>query len=276
MLRFPFSLAAVDIDDTLLGPDRAISAGNAAAIETLRRRGVRVVLASGRSHANMLPYHRALGLEGPVISCQGAMVRVAETGEIWHERDLPPALAVELVEEGRRQGVTVQYYRRDGVHVEARTPLNDYDQGRNVDPQILVGDLLALGGAEVQKTIWLAAPERIAALAREAVERYRGRLYVTPTDPEYLEFLAPDVDKGVGLAAAAAGCGVDRSRVLAFGDGHNDVPMLAWAGLGVAMDHARPEAKAAADLVAPEGDPEMSLARAIALVLARWPGDEAA
>jgi hydroxymethylpyrimidine pyrophosphatase-like HAD family hydrolase len=56
---------------------------------------------------------------------------------------------------------------------------------------------------------------------------------------------------------------------VAFGDGNNDAAMLAWAGLGVAMPHAAPSALAAADLIAPEGDPETALARAVELVLGR-------
>jgi hydroxymethylpyrimidine pyrophosphatase-like HAD family hydrolase len=60
---------------------------------------------------------------------------------------------------------------------------------------------------------------------------------------------------------------VPASRVLAFGDGNNDAPMLAWAGLGVAMPHGRPAAHKAARRIAPGGDPETALARAIAHVL---------
>jgi hydroxymethylpyrimidine pyrophosphatase-like HAD family hydrolase len=61
--------------------------------------------------------------------------------------------------------------------------------------------------------------------------------------------------------------GVPRARVLAFGDGNNDAPMLAWAGLGVAMFHARPAAREAATFVAPAGDPETALARAVRAVI---------
>src|SRR6187200_580820 len=75
-----FVVAAVDIDDTLVGPDGVISADNVAALARLVAEGTRVVLASGRSHANMLPFHRELGLPpGPVISSQGAVVQESDT-----------------------------------------------------------------------------------------------------------------------------------------------------------------------------------------------------
>lgn len=75
------------------------------------------------------------------------------------------------------------------------------------------------------------------------------------------------MDKGTGVAAAAAALKVPREQVLAFGDGNNDVTTLRWAGLGVAMADAQPAAKAAADLIGPASEPETALARAIHCVL---------
>ena len=72
---------------------------------------------------------------------------------------------------------------------------------------------------------------------------------------------------GRGAPAEKVAWGADPD-VIAFGDGNNDVPLLRWAGLGVAMRHGRPAARAAADFVAPEGDPEAGLARAVSAALA--------
>jgi hypothetical protein len=122
---------------------------------------------------------------------------------------------------------------------------------------------------DVAKIIWLGDPDSITATVADAHARYDARLTVTRTDPPYLEFFAPNVDKASALAAVAAILGAARARIVAFGDGNNDAPMLAWAGRGVAMDHARPAALAAASLVAPAGDPETALARAVAAALDR-------
>ncbi len=69
-----------------------------------------------------------------------------------------------------------------------------------------------------------------------------------------LEFMRNDADKGTGLAALAARLGIAREEVIAIGDGENDIPMLRWAGLGVAMANAPDDVKAAADLIAPHCD----------------------
>ena len=268
-----FALAAIDIDDTLVGPDGVISDANAAAVARLLAQGTRVVLASGRSHANMLPFHRALGLPpGPIISAQGAVVQDSETGAVRFEYAIRPTDVLDVTQEGRASGFAVQHYRPTGVYVERRTEWTDYDQSRNSEPHRLVPDLLAAGerGAvpdDVAKIIWLGGPDPINAMLASVHARYDARLTVTRTDPPYLEFSAQNVNKATALAAVAAELGVAQAQVLAFGDGNNDAAMLAWAGLGVAMPHARDSARTAANQIGPDGDPETALARALATVL---------
>jgi len=270
-----FRLAAIDIDDTLVGHDARIGAENRHAVRALVGSGVRVVLASGRSHANMLRFHHELALgDGPVISAQGAMVRDVESGQFWH-RDTAPEAAVERATvEGFQRGLTVQHYRGDGIYIQARTEWNDYDQSRNATPHVLVPSLEETGWDGVFKVIWLGDPDEIAARAPEVRARYAGELAVVETDPGYLELTPPHANKAVALQVVADRLGIGREQVLAFGDGNNDVGMLSWAGLGIAMSHGRASAREAADLVSPGGDAESALARAIALVLAAAGGAE--
>jgi Cof subfamily protein (haloacid dehalogenase superfamily) len=268
-----FAVAAVDIDDTLVGPDGVISAANAAALARLVAEGTRVVLASGRSHANMLPFHRALGLpHGPIISSQGAVVQDSDTGAVQFARAISPDDVADVTREGRERGFAVQHYRPSGIHVETRTRWTEYDQSRNAEPHRQVDDLLATGANgtvpdDVMKIIWLGDHDAIDQATPDAHARHDARLTVTRTDPPYLEFSAANVSKATALAAVAESLGATQAEVVAFGDGNNDAAMLAWAGVGVAMPHASPSALAAADHVAPDGDPETALARAVNLVL---------
>lgn len=267
---FPYRLAAVDLDDTLLGADKLISQANAEAVRALRERGVRVVLASGRRHENMLRFHQQLDLEGPMVSSNGAFVMDAETNAVLHEHLVPADVAAEIIAEGNRLNISQSYYHMDGgVYVRERTPWTDLYQKRTGSDLVVYGDLAELAGASPQKIIWIDDGDRIAALLPAMEARWADRLYITTTDPEYLEFMALGVSKAEGMAAIAKHYGVDPSEVLAFGDGNNDVPLLEWAGLSVAMSEGRESAKAAADLVAPPGNPETSFARAVALVLER-------
>src|SRR4029079_1237380 len=106
-----------------------------------------------------------------------------------------------------------------------------------------------------------------AAINRQLNPRLRERFEVTVTDDFFIELTSRNATKAMGGAAVGRQYEVHPSQVLAFGDGNNDVSMLKWAGMGVAMSHARAAAKAAAKMIAPPGDPESSLARAITAVL---------
>ena len=95
-------------------------------------------------------------------------------------------------------------------------------------------------------------------------DRFGSGLQTVSTSPESVEILPPGVHKARGMAMLAARRGLARERVMAFGDGDNDVELLQWAGLGVAMSECTPAAGAAATMRAPDGDAATSLARAVA------------
>jgi Cof subfamily protein (haloacid dehalogenase superfamily) len=262
MAVFPFRLAAVDLDDTLLGPDKRVGRPNREALERLQSLGCEVILASGRRHDNMLPYCRDLGLGGFVVSCQGAATRHARTGQFLHHAPLDPLPAAEVTRAGLERRVTVMHWSSQGVCASERSPWVHRYEADCGDP-VPVEDVTAVLHRPAEKIIWAAEPPLIASLAPHLRRRYEGRLNVIVTDDWFLEFSAPGATKAAGVAAVARSMDVAAGQVLAFGDGNNDVAMLEWAGLGVAMSHARPAARAAAKMVAPDGDPETSFARAV-------------
>lgn len=268
---FPFQLAAIDLDGTLLGPDHQVSPENAAALAELQARGVIVAIASGRRYQNSRRLHRSLGLKGPIISCQGGLVIDPDTEEVFAEHFLPAPLASELIADGEARGYSVIYYHRHRLCVARRDHWVELYESRIGEPVEIVGDLRCLEGAEALKIVWYGEPAEVLA-ARPGIEtRYRDRADVIATDPENLEFMLAGIDKGVGLRAVLQHHGIALERTVAFGDSENDVPMLRLAGLGVAMDGGTDLARQAAKLIAPPGPPETSFARAVAAVLARFP-----
>jgi Cof subfamily protein (haloacid dehalogenase superfamily) len=265
---FPFRLAAVDLDNTLLGADKKISAANARAIQQLRSRNIQVVLASGRRHENMLQFHRQLGLSGAIVSSGGALVKQAETDEILLSQSISTELALDLAITGTEQKVSLIYYHLDGVYVRDESEWTALYQQQTKENLIVQNNLHDLASQPPFKVLWSDTPERIADLLPQMRERYGDRLEVIITDPQNLEFTAIGVDKAVGVASVAQHYNLAPSQVLSFGDGNNDAPMLKWSGFGVAVGHASPSAKAAADFIVPDGDPETSFARAVDAVLA--------
>jgi len=266
--RFPYKLAAIDIDQTLVGRDKRIGVHNREAVERLRELGCRVILASGRRHDNMLPYVRELGLDGYVVSTQGAVVRHSNASHVLHEALLLAPEAAGLVTEGLRRDVTVMHWSRRGVVANENSRWVERYIEDCRDPVTIAN----LGGqaswsGPAEKIVWGADPRLIVPLAAMARERYCGRFEVTVTDEFFLEFTALEATKAAGVAAVARYHNVAPSEVLAFGDGNNDASMLAWAGMGIAMPHGKPAAKAAAKMTAPAGDVETSLARAVDALL---------
>ncbi|QEH32529.1 Sugar phosphatase YidA [Aquisphaera giovannonii] len=268
---FPYALAAIDIDDTLVGPDKRIGRANRRAVGRLRDLGCRVILASGRRHANMLAYCEELGLDDYVVSSHGARVEHPRTGEILHRAWLDSDLAASLVAEGLDRGHTVMLWLAEGIYAQAETRWVDaYRRATGNDP-VTVADLRALSGRPAEKVTWSAEPERIAAHLAELSARRDPRVCALTTDDWCIELTAREAHKADGVAAVASSAGIPREAVLAFGDGNNDVSMLSWAGLGVAMPHGRPSARAAARAVAADGDPESALARAVDHIAAGFP-----
>ena len=267
--EFLYHLAAIDIDDTLVGSDKQVSRENREAIDRLRDAGCRVVLASGREHHSMAIYQQRLGLDDFVVSSQGALVVHPATGRQLWRRPVDPNLATLLLTRGRAEGFDVLLATDDGFVADPSSPWIVHDYGeRDGTLRVHAGDLEALVREAPLKVLWYGNTPAVHDFCAVMSEELGARAEVVITTAHLLEFNAPEATKATGLAAVARHYGIDRRSVIAFGDSHNDVPMLAWAGLGVAMPHALPEAQAAADVVAPEADPDCALAVAIDLLLA--------
>ncbi|WP_437591536.1 HAD family hydrolase [Sorangium sp. So ce1000] len=261
-------LAIIDLDDTLLGPDKQISPENKEALERLRASGLEIVIASGRHHENILRFKDHVGAMNWTISSHGAIVRHAGTNELLQELTVPEEEALALYEFGRRAGLTLIVYHRDGVFTEAESEWTRlYASRAGWSPRR--ADLSGLAASGVQKVIFCESSGRIAKLFPEMKGAYSGRLYVVVTDPEYLEFTSPNANKALAAQNLASKLHVERRDTLAFGDGNNDAELLAWAGFSVAMAHGRETALKAASKVSPPGPPETAFARAVDLALAQ-------
>ena len=152
-----------------------------------------------------------------------------------------------------------------GVFAQAETAWVDAYRGESGNDPVSIADLRAMADQRAEKMVWAADPAQIARAYAELGGRYVGRMTVRVTNDGFLEVPALEAHKSDGVAASA---GISREAVLAFGDDHNDVSLLSWAGLGVAMPHGRAAARAAAKMVGTDDDPESALARAVDLVAA--------
>lgn len=247
----PVALIALDLDDTLLGPDLAVSERARAAIARAQKRGVRVTLATGRMFRSALPYARELGLVTPLITYNGGLIKDPLTGEVLRLRTIPAPLAREVALQARSEGFTLNIYLEDTLYVaEINAAVEYYLSIAQVEPHP-VGDLVALLERESPR----ALPTKLLICATEAEvdqllprlrKLYRGRLRITRSKPRFIEMEPAEVNKGEALAYLARHLGIERKRVMAVGDGENDLDMLRYAGVSVAVRTAPPHVRAVA------------------------------
>jgi Cof subfamily protein (haloacid dehalogenase superfamily) len=263
-MNFPYRLAAIDLDGTLLGPDKLISDQNAVAVRRLNENGARVIIASGRRHQNSIRFQRQLQLSGPIIACQGGLIRDGESGNVIEAHFLPQTVAREIAEGAESNGVQPIYYHLDHLYVpEGNNRWLDLYESRVGERAETLPSLSQLDGRRALKIVWYGDPVVLRKIRPELAARYQGKVDILSTESENLEFMPRGINKAAALEKVAREFGVPQEQVLAFGDAENDLQMLAWAGMGVAMRHGNPAAISAARMVSPPGPPETAFARAV-------------
>ncbi len=245
-------LIATDLDGTLLNPSGEISARSVEAIQKAREKGVIVCIASGRIHATCAPFHRALGLDTPVVAVNGAWIQLGDT---LIERHAIPQDAFE-----------------DGLRIAER---------HEVSPMAVIGDKMTyltenklylhriLGfyeelsyfaelssRAEMIERVKAQGCERLSFISFEAgaletlraelEERFSERLEVSSSWATNIEIGKVGISKGYAVGRLAEIFRIPREEVMTLGDHDNDVSMLRYAGYSVAMGNACEAAKAAA------------------------------
>ena len=221
-----------------------------AALGRVRAAGVTVVACTGRPFPGALPWVRRLGLDGPIICYQGAEVRMPD-GSVMLDHGVPHGVAMEVIRYARERGLHVQAYRNDELIVERDRP-EAHQYADHAGMQIhVVGDLDSAMGPTTPKLVIVSTPQTLERLLPEARELWKGRLNVATSVPEYLEFTSVESDKATALAFLCERLGVSQQESVAVGDGRNDASMIAWAGLGVAVEGSPSEVIAAADRTIP-------------------------
>ncbi|MFZ3101429.1 MAG: Cof-type HAD-IIB family hydrolase [Desulfitobacteriaceae bacterium] len=244
-------LVAMDLDDTLLHDDCTISERTVAAIRAVQGLGVKITLATGRMPISARPYAQQLALDIPVINYHGAMIQNALSGEVIFRRVIPVKQAEEIVGCLQEKHFHVQIYLKDRVFAQH---LNGYSGIYNSIASVRVeqrdlGQVLAEEAEGVEKMLVIGEEQDLDALTTILRERYSKTVHFTKSKPMFLELIEITVNKGVALASLAELYGIAREDVMAIGDSYNDIEMLEYAGLGVAMGNARPEVQMKANVI---------------------------
>jgi Cof subfamily protein (haloacid dehalogenase superfamily) len=246
-------MLAIDLDGTLLDSNRSLLPRNIEALSRARSSGIEVVLATGRLITSMRPFANQLGLAGPFICCNGAHV-VDDGVELYHAGLSSHALRL-AVEYSAAHRVHLNVYARTEVYFLFESPWGDLYRRRagNIEPKLLTSELLAT--IEPTKLLFIGEPNDIQEHKSGLAKALEGLEYrFTESEPEYLEILSPNADKGSALRRLARDRGIDRTEVAAIGDYLNDLEMIRFAGVSAAIGNAVLQVKAVANSVVSSND----------------------
>ncbi len=245
-------LIALDLDGTLLAPDESISPRNRKAIAAALAAGTRVVLVTGRGVDTPIRVSKELGLNLPVICCHGALTKDFGANKILEHVPVPLQYAKPMIAFAEEQGLAIAVYHDEAFH-------------RLEGSKIYMEDMRGPGwreAASLSEILRAGAPTFIRFLGPESVERMRREFgdlplafrYETWHDFVECAVLNREASKKNALAKLCADFGISAEHVLAIGDSRNDVPMLRWAGIGVAMGNALPEVRESVQYVTSSND----------------------
>ncbi|WP_436499018.1 HAD family hydrolase [Actinokineospora sp. HUAS TT18] len=234
-----YRLIALDLDGTVVRPDGTVSARTVRAIKQVTGLGVEVLPVTARPPTSVHHVALRMGLRGQAVCSCGAARLDLRTGGLSARRPLSGATARDLADRVRARcpEVAFGWVHDGGITVEDAYPYDHPD--RTVGALDDLPDVIAVFAHCAGTSL---AEEVALAIADDATLGHHTA--------EYAEIVAPGVDKLSALREVCAERGITAAEVLAFGDGVADADMLRWAGRGVAVADAHPDALAAADLVA--------------------------
>ncbi len=248
-----YKLIAVDIDGTLYNSQSQLTDRTISAVKSAIKKGCYFVLSTGRPYEGVSKIIKALSLENmPYILYNGAMVMIG--GEKIYSLTIDPSDAKKVVDEGHKRGATMICWSNNQLYAEFyNEKIEFYKNISGVEP-IIVESLADVAEQGITKFVWYDTVELTNKNHAELKEKLGATLNVHPSRVDFLEFVNKDCSKAKAMAIINEKLNLKREETVAIGDGFNDLPMLEFAGLGVAMANANQAVKDRCGLVTDSND----------------------
>lgn len=251
----PIKLVAIDLDGTLLRSNKRLSVANARAIAEVTNRGVHVVLASARPPRSVREIYRRLALDTLQVNYNGALIHDMPRGKHVFHQPMSVALATKIVKFARKMDpdVVISVEVLDKWYTDHVDDTLPTETSKRFEPDF-VGPLGAFLTVPVTKLMLLAPPEKLRPVHAAIRTKFTKDIAILISDDYLIQIVHRQVDKASALQRVAEVYGVPQEQVMAIGDAQNDLGMVRWAGLGVAMESGWDELKKAAQVIAPCND----------------------
>lgn len=244
-----YKLMAVDIDGTLLNNHDELTENTKNAIRLGVEKGLIFTIATGRPIQGIESLNKALNLDVPFITYNGAMVVFGKSRKVIYEQKLSPKDARDIIELGEKYQVTTMVWKDNGLHVaKLNERVNKYKMISGVEP-IVTDDMEKLIENGVTKILWYDEVEKIEQYQQEIGKHLSGNVNFHPSRPYFLEFVDINASKAIAMEKLGQYYDIKQSEMIAVGDGFNDLSMIEYAGLGIAMANSPDEVKERADYI---------------------------
>lgn len=247
-----YQLIALDMDGTLLNEDKNISKKTYETIMALKALGKRVILATGRPIHGVRRYIHELDLldeDDYVVTYNGALVQSTKDCRVLLDVPLSISAYQELYELSQELGVNIHALTNDSVLTPKNNPYTELESNINQIPTVVIPVEEISDDIIIVKVMFVDAPEILDQIIIKLPQWVKDKYTIVRSAPFFLEFLDPKVNKGAGVHAITKALGLKQSQVICVGDAGNDLAMIEYAQLGVAMGNASDDLKSAADYI---------------------------
>lgn len=250
-----YEIIVLDLDGTLTNRDKVITPKTKKCLMEIQERGKKIVLASGRPTPGVMPLARELELEkygSYILSFNGGRITDCKTGEIIFSRSLPEEANQKIIELAKEEQVGIVTYDEAGTKIltnQSDSPYAKLESGINRMEMIQVDDLETIVNYPVPKYLMIEDGDYLAMVEPRVKAAMGKNFSVYRSEPYFLEILPRGIDKAQSLERLLAHIGLKREQMIACGDGYNDLTMIQYAGLGVAMENAVLPVRKAADFI---------------------------
>lgn len=271
-----YKLIAIDLDGTLLTSKKEISPATRESISQAYGRGIHIVISTGRSYGEAKFFSEQLAICSPVITANGAFVKVPERDEPLFQSPLGEELSLQILEICQRHRITPNFHTPQKIYYDNliyKWILMMMGRQARLKPQLMAVEREYVAGFGQWRHILAKERDHIVKcvvlhINKEKVTRLRDELSaidaleVVSSGANNLELTRKGVSKGAGLTILAQYYHLGKNEIMAIGDSENDLVMLETAGLGVAMGNGMDFIKAKADYITDTNDRE-GVAKAI-------------
>lgn len=248
-----YKLIVLDLDGTLTNSKKEITPRNLETLIRAQEQGVRLVLASGRPTYGIVPLAEQLRMAqfgGYILSYNGGEIIDWKTKKMMYENVLPNEVIPHLYECASKYKLPLLSY--DEAEIVTEYPEDEYVLKEAFLNKMAVRKASAFLEEitlPLPKCLIVGDPDLLIQVESELCIELQGRINVFRSEPYFLELVPQGIDKAMSLDVLIKELGLSREELIAIGDGYNDLSMIRFAGMGIAMANAQEPVKKAADYI---------------------------